>query len=383
MSFRTDDESSTVSRSICLGSAFLTGDEVTVTLGMTALEDCTQGYDWIAHVQTLALREANAEECAETVGIEGAQTFVDANATGWTIEEGSENDVPAHAVVLDGSGNYYKVEAGEGTQGGVRFSYTTEIPTPAAGKGIALLLDTVTDAPAETGYRLGRDEGPRFEGGRIIDHPTLTSEVLCVPPWAYGTIQPLTYAVAQPIRFNGSVGRRAVVEVHRIDLVEDTRCAPPGVLGGDFESDGVGWWPWVHPSNLDLPVYVIKTESEPTNSYLHMEPHKVCSSVGAAQNIEVPAAGGQVRFRYRSNGGAATVVGHKDAGVEYWIDLDPSETWKTATQCLPAPSWANTLDVGFYLGTGGSCADTSDKYLDIDDVEFFVDGACTPPVYDD
>lgn len=377
----------------CLGPAFLPGDTATLEYGIDVYAlsmPCDGAPYWLESLSNIAIREADAGECPETPGLEDPADFPDLSVDGWEVFDLLSHFMspPAmHRVVMDPAGDYYSVTTSSAYMNRIAenaVQLRREVNVPEGATGLALAIDLRSDIDMEWGLLLGDEDGLTTAHASLIDDSSITRRLLCVPAWARGTITELSVflgASQEDIGFDS--GRTGTIELHGVEFIDEPACGDGALLNGDFEGTEPAWWDALRSTNDDLPSITIESEPDGmggTNHYASLSQHKVCSDAGIRQDASVPAGANYLRFRYRTAPGQIE-DGRVEYGGGFSQSLPPSETWAEVSLCLPLLLENDPLAIEFTLGTGGSCANTTPDYLEIDDVELVTDVACTPPVF--
>ena len=375
--------------SVCLGSAFLTGESASLEFGIDSyvwFMPCAGAPYWLESVQSAEVRLAEAGECLESVGLEDEADFPELGEGGWEVIDLYPNgEWPAtHGLVMDPGGDYYQVVTTSNfpnriSPHGVKLR--REVSVPQSATGLAIAVDMQTSIDMEWGLRLGDEDGLFIAQTGWVDAPPSTRRLFCVPAWARGIITELSLTLGLSEESVHESGRTGTFELHGVQFVDEPSCGDGSLVNGDFEGTAPSWWDAHRPTNDDKPTFTIESEPDGpsgTNQFARLAVEKDCSGAGIRTHALLPAGTNYLRFRYR------TAPGQSESGeVEYGPishNLTPSDTWSDVSLCLPILPEKDGLSILFVQSSGGSCSNLSADRLEIDDVELVEGAPCTPPV---
>jgi hypothetical protein len=317
----------------------------------------------------------------------------EAGPTGWTL-------VPdeATAEIVPG--------AGDGGSLGARLATTHVCSNPRIRGVLSLPLAATTPNPA---LRIWSNGSPGVTMSvlvgaargqqtylRGVGAPRV--ETICVPGWAEGTVQPLSFALVDN---DGDCDDPSMRSFAFDDLafVSDATCAADvGVRDGSFEQAGAAASAsgsaastasaWVLQPNLQGTGGDVALRVDP--SYAHtgqvaavFTADGPCAAAGLEGSVTVPtptaAAGPALSFWYRTNAFAHAGVVVSLTSLFAPLAFRPTGAWTRVTACLDPAQAGRPDQLNIVLrGGGGECVDTYDAVdtFAVDDVALGTDAAC-------
>ena len=376
-------QTSYAEQSFCLGEAGYGGD-VSFELSPNQISNSCDGTPITSlSIDRFAVRVAGPGECP---------------APG-TVLNGNFEDSSGWEFVTTGDGvAEYAAGAGVGASRGAQLTTATRcssagakgsisLPTEASVPSTAVQFSlTGTSTPVEVSFgdqaisRLVRNSGSR---------------VVCVPEWAKGSAQSITFALPR-LHSTGecSVARARDVVIDNISIVSE-----PGFCGADRTLDlgfeipldapdiAPGWAVTdgaVNGTEAPADILVSPGEAHSGNGVLRLTATNFCNGSFASRRFLVPDANGEngpaIRFFGRVPAGEGESGIRVVDGAVPPVQLVVPETgvWEQSIICIPQRHIRRPLTIEiFATGGGGGCSDFMTPLVGFfDDVEITTDPLC-------
>jgi len=330
-----------------------------------------------------AVRRALAGECPDDVG-ETINGDMEAN-NGWTF-----------AVAGGGTADYAD-NVGAGNSRGIRITRSTTASSASATSKISLPMDTSVPNSAIEFFSAGTASGV-FEvrlGGQPVSRLTPTgARRVCVPEWAKGTVQDITFALTQVMNTGPPINRSETIDLDAVSVVSDAGCGADATLyDNDFEtffdSPGLapGWAVTIGGVNgTEAPATILNDPSSAHagNGSLRLTATNVCNSATARRDIFVPesdGAAGPAIKAFVNIPSAPTGRG----GIRFYrlpfrsveVNAPEGAGYQQVIMCIPPKHIGRRLTIeAFASGGGGGCGNIAGENTFVDDLEVTTDPTC-------
>jgi len=367
--------------SVCLGDGGYGGDvEFRIT---TAFEGiwCEDTPDTSIEVDRISVRTAVTGECPDV----GTALNGDMEAdNGWTF------------ALADGGTAGYEAAIGVGGTRGIRLTRATTFSAASATTQVSL-PSTATMQSAAIEFHATGTAAAVLEvqlNGRPITRlsPNGTRRV-CVPDWAKGTVQGLTFALTTILDTGSPASMIESVDLDAVSVVHDPLCgAVAQNTDNGFETffdDPVrapGWAVTVAGVNGDITSATILNSTGAARTgdgSIQLSANNRCNESFARRDILVPAAaaGAGPAVRVFVNSGAT--VG--DVGLRYWphpwrrvaTEAGVTAGYQEVILCIPSRYAGRLLPIEmFATGGGGGCSSVTEEVSLFDDLAITTDPSC-------
>jgi hypothetical protein len=360
--------------SLCLGARVLDGTADLFIGAIRPLVACTgiqYGFMGITHVSV----DADTTGTCPAYGTVVNGDF-EAGSTGW-LHPAAPN-VP---VVIEAG-------AGAGGSSAARLSCALlsglfSIPTAAMVPNPALQIWSLGPSSDVVEVTIGSSTGTALAGTGLA-----VKRTLCMPRWAQGTVQPISFAVAP--RDGGPCTDGDTSLLDDLAFISDPACAADANLfdpGFEQSTSATTAPQWVASGDARIVVAPAFAHSGNAAAVLSVAPTAPCPTTLLSANVTIPspvgAAGPALKFWYQTSAETpnSDVVELANVFFDQTVRLAPASVWTQKTLCLD-PHYAGRPDVLTFAANdpnhGGDCpaAATSPRTLAIDDIELTVDVSC-------
>ncbi|NNC91220.1 MAG: hypothetical protein HKN80_01880 [Acidimicrobiia bacterium] len=364
----------------CLGERGYGGD-VEFRIGSADDSTCEGTPTSSLRFDRFAVRRALAGECPDDVG-ETINGDMEAN-NGWTF-----------AFSSGGTADYAD-NIGAGNSRGIRITRSTTASSASATSRISLPMDTSVPSSAIEFFSAGTASGV-FEvrlGGQPVSRMTPTGvRRVCVPEWAKGTVQDITFALTLVMSSGAPINRSETIDLDAVSVVSDAGCGADATLyDNDFEtffdSPGLapGWAVTIGGVNgTEAPATILNDPSSAHsgNGSLRLTATNVCNRATARRDIFVPESNGAA-------GPAITAFVNipsapiGEGGLRFFaqsgetVNAPEGVGYQQVIMCIPPKYIGRRLTIeAFADGGGGGCSDIAGEDTFIDDLEVTTDPTC-------
>jgi hypothetical protein len=377
--------------SFCLGEGGYGGDVEFEVSAAQESKSCDGNPSVVLHLDRLAVRPAAPGECPAAVG----ETInADAEADeGWAFDSAS-----------DGTAGFV-AGAGNGGSRGLRLTRSTNFSRASATSKISLPLDATTPTPAIEFFTAGTASAV-FEvqlGGQAVSRLTPSGmRRVCIPDWAKGTVQDITFALTQELDSGASSPQPETVDIDDIAVVSDAGC---GDSSNDYDNgfetsfNGPGLSPgWsVTLGGVNGVMAPADIVNDPTlarsgNGSVRLRVSNPCHnderSSFARRDVIVPPADGNAGPAFKGfvnvpnsptgRGGLRLRRGrNRFDNVE--VDALEGVGYNEVILCIPRKFIGRRVTLDAYnTGGGGGCSEVPQETVFADDLEITTDPSCTP-----
>jgi hypothetical protein len=378
-----------VGRSFCLGEGGYGGDVEFEVSAADESRGCNGTPGVVLHIDRLAVRPAAPGECPAEVG----ETInADAEADeGWTFASGSDGT----AGFVDG--------AGAGGSRALRLTRSTTFSQASTTSKISLPLDTTTPTPAIEFFTAGTASAV-FEvqlGGQAVSRLTPSGvRRVCIPDWAKGTVQDITFALTQELDTGASSPQPETVDIDDIAVVSAPGC---GDSSNDYDNGfetsfngpglSPGWSVTLGGVNGVLAPADIVNDPALANSgngSVRLRVSNVCHNDDrgsfARRDVIVPPADGNAGPAFKgfvnvpnSPTGRGGLRLRRGGGQPLEVDAPEGAGYNEVILCIPSKFSGRRVTLDAYnTGGGGGCTQVPEETVFADDLQITTDPSCPP-----